>query len=58
MNEEKGIKRYATCEKKKVKATIRSGMYTMHRLVEHCNKIKAQYGLVNYVLILTIPIHG
>jgi hypothetical protein len=45
-------------KKRKVKATIRLGMYMMHRLVEHCNKVKAQYGLVNYVFIPTIPIHG
>jgi hypothetical protein len=30
----------------------------VHRLVEHCNKVKAQYELVNYVFILTIPIHA
>jgi hypothetical protein len=44
-------------KKRKVKATIRWRMYMAHRLVEHCNKVKAQYGLVNYVLILTILIH-
>jgi len=47
MNEEKGIKKDVAWGKKKVKATVRQGMFMVHRLVEHCNKVKAQYGLVN-----------
>ncbi len=41
MNEEKGIKRHVAHEKKEVKATVMWGTYMVHRLVEHCNKVKA-----------------
>jgi len=40
MNEEKGIKKDATWGKKEINAIVRQGMYMVHRLVEHYNKIK------------------